>query len=221
MTSTDPAPGAGQEQLTATERLQAEREPVGTPRLVQTPSQTVGPFFAFALPFDGGPFLVPAGSPGAVRLHGAVLDGAGTPVPDALVELWQPDAAGRTVAEPGSRRRDRGVFTGFGRAAVEVDGSFEFRTVVPGPLPGTTARWALITVFARGLLHHLFTRAYFVADGEAEPSDPLLARIAPGRRHTLLARADGAASFRFDIRLQGEDETVFLDYRGLPAAGPA
>jgi protocatechuate 3,4-dioxygenase alpha subunit len=204
---------ADQARLTAPERLARDEPPTGAPELVQTPSQTVGPFYAFALPFDGGPFLVPPGAPGAIRLHGAVLDGAGAPVPDALLEVWQRDGDGRVVAEPGSRRRDRGVFTGFGRAATEVDGGYEFRTVLPGP-DAAGARWALVTVFARGLLHHLFTRVYFVPEGEEEPTDALLERLPPERRRTLLARADADGAYRFDLRLQGEDETVFLDYPG-------
>ncbi len=204
---------ADEERLTAPEQLARDEPLTGGPELVQTPSQTVGPFFAFALPFDGGPFLVPAGAPGAIRLHGAVLDGAGAPVPDALIEVWQRDADGRVVAEPGSRRRERGAFTGFGRAAAEVDGSYEFRTVLPGP-DAAGARWALLTVFARGLLHHLFTRVYFVPEGEDEPTDALLDRLPAERRRTLIARESTDGAYRFDVRLQGEDETVFLDYPG-------
>jgi protocatechuate 3,4-dioxygenase alpha subunit len=209
MATTDP----DQARLTAPERLARDEPPTGWPELVQTPSQTVGPFFAFALPFDGGPFLVPPGAPHAVRLHGCVLDGAGAPVPDALLEVWQRDAHGRVVAEPGSRRRDRGAFTGFGRAATEVDGTYEFRTELPGP-DAHGARWATVTVFARGLLHHLFTRVYFAPGGEEEPTDVLLARLPEARRRTLLARPDADGAYRFDVRLQGEDETVFLDYPG-------
>lgn len=183
---------------------------------VQTASQTVGPFFGFALPFPGGPELVPAAHPDAVRLHGVVLDGAGEPVPDALLELWQPDATGRIPHEPGSRRRSLGRFTGFGRAAAGTDGAYEFSTLLPGPLTEGGPRWALVTVFARGLAHHLFTRAYFVRAGEPEPSDALLERVPAERRSTLLAREDRPRSFRFDVRLQGDAETVFLDYPGRP-----
>src|SRR3954471_9121963 len=178
---------------------------------VQTPSQTIGPFFGFALPYPGGPQLVPGTSANAVRLHGTVFDGSGTPIPDALIELWQPDAEGRIVHEPGSRARRRGVFTGFGRAAVEADGSYEFVTVLPG---GDGPRFALLTVFARGLTHHLFTRAYFVGEGEEAPTDDLLSAVPDDRRETRLAREDGPTSYRFDVRLQGEGETVFLDYPG-------
>lgn len=225
----------GQEHRTATEALADEQlleglpGPGPTPPLpargeprdgraagrLQTSSQTVGPFFGYALPFEGGAELVPAVLPEAVRLHGVVLDGAGEPVPDALVELWQPDASGRMPHVAGSRRRSLGRFTGFGRTAVEADGAFQFSTVLPGPLAEGGPRWALLTVFARGLSHHLFTRAYFVGAGEPDPSDALLERVPAERRETLLARQDGARSHRFDIRLQGDGETVFLDY---PAA---
>src|SRR3954469_5192505 len=210
MATTDPSDGApsGQEHLTAPERLALEEDLSGEPPFVQTPSQTIGPFFGFALPYAGGPQLVPGTSADAVRLHGTVCDGRGTPIPDALLELWQPDAEGRIVQEPGSRARQRGVFTGFGRAAVEADGSYEFVTVLPGGAEGP--RFALVTLFARGVTHHLFTRAYFVAEGEPDPSDALLDRVPAERRETLLARADGPGSYRFDLRLQGEGETVFL-----------
>jgi protocatechuate 3,4-dioxygenase alpha subunit len=205
---------SGQEHLTAPERLALEEDLSGMPPLVQTPSQTIGPFFGFALPWDGGPQLVSGTQAGAIRLHGTVLDGHGIPVPDALIELWQPDAEGRIPQEPGSRARARGRFTGFGRAHAEVDGSFEFLTLLPGAASGDGPRFALLTVFARGLTHHLFTRAYFVGEGEEVPTDALLAGLPEERRATLLARQDGPDSYRFDIRLQGEDETVFLDYPG-------
>jgi len=203
----------GQEHRTAVEALADEQPLTGAPELVQTPSQTVGPFFGYALPFPGGAELVPAVHPDAVRLHGAVLDAAGDPVPDALVELWQPDADGRMPHVAGSRRRSLGRFTGFGRVPTEQDGAFEFSTLLPGATTEGGARWVLLAVFARGLAHHLFTRAYFVGEGEDAPSDALLTR-AGDRAGTLLARQDGPASYRFDVRLSGEDETVFLDYPG-------
>jgi protocatechuate 3,4-dioxygenase alpha subunit len=168
------------------------------------------------LPFPGGAELVPALHPDAVRLHGVVLDGAGEPVPDAMLELWQPDAAGVVPTVAGSRRRSLGRFTGFGRIGTEADGAYEFSTLLPGPTAEGGPRWALLTVFARGLAHHLFTRAYFVAEGQPDPSDPLLERVPAERRGTLLARQDGPGSYRFDVRLQGEQETVFLDYPGRP-----
>jgi protocatechuate 3,4-dioxygenase alpha subunit len=181
-------------------------------RLRQTPSQTVGPFFGYALPFPGGAQLVPAGTAGTVTVHGRVLDGAGAPIPDALLEWWQPDAEGAMPQRDGSRVRELGHFTGFGRMTVDLDGHYEVTTVLPGAVAPSTVPWALVTVFARGLLHHLFTRAYLVGADEAVPADPLLDRIDAERRETLLARADGPASYRFDIHLQGERETVFLAY---------
>lgn len=179
---------------------------------LQTPSQTVGPYFGYALPFPGGPQLVPAVHPRAVRLHGTVFDGRGVPIPDAMLELWQPDEQGVLSNRDGGRRRELGHFTGFGRAAVDSTGHYEFTTLVPGAIAPSTTPWALVTVFARGLLHHLFTRAYFVAADAPIPADPLLSAIAVERRETLLARADGPGSYRFDVHLQGDRETVFLDY---------
>ena len=186
--------------------------------LRQTPSQTVGPFFGYALPFPRGAQLVPAGTVGAVTVHGRVLDGAGEPIPDALLEWWQPDADGVLSQRDGSRVRELGHFTGFGRMTVDLDGHYEVTTVLPGAVAPSTVPWALVTVFARGLLHHLFTRAYLVGADDAVPADPLLDRIDAGRRETLLARADGPASYRFDIHLQGEHETVFLEYAALEYA---
>lgn len=208
--------GTGQDRPTPSEQLAEEGEPVGSPPLLQTPSQTVGPFFGYALPYPGGPALVPAGSPRSVLLHGTVFDGNGIAVPDALLELWQPDADGRIAHRAGSRDSESSGFTGFGRASVDAAGRYAFRTVLPGATAPGSARWALVAVFARGLLHHLFTRAYFVPHGEPEPSDPLLERLDPARRATLLARPD-ADGYRFDVRLQGQDETVFLNY---PAQRP-
>lgn len=167
-----------------------------------TPGQTVGPFFHYALPFDGDSHLVPPGTAGAVRLHGTVYDGAGAPVPDAILELWQADPSGAVVQRSGSLRRDGWTFTGFGRCATDGTGHYSFTTVVPGP----GAPFYAITVFARGLLHRLFTRAYLPG-----ASDAFLEQLAPARRSTLVTAAD-ETGFAFDVRLQGKDETVFLSY---------
>ncbi|MHC5794770.1 protocatechuate 3,4-dioxygenase subunit alpha [Lacisediminihabitans sp. FW035] len=175
--------------------------------LHQTPSQTVGPFFGYALPYDGGDRLLPPHAPGTIRLHGTVFDGAGEAVPDAFVEIWQADAAGSVVSERGSLHRDGYTFTGFGRAAVDDGGHYSFTTVKPGPMRAGSSPYVMVTIFARGLLHHLFTRAYF---GDDAP-DPALQGLGD-RGATLVARPDGDASYRFDIRLQGEQETVFFDY---------
>ena len=172
-----------------------------------TPGQTVGPFFGYALPFPHDNELVPAGTPGAVRLHGRVLDGAGEPVPDAILELWQGDPDGNVVQEPGSLRRDGDsyTFTGFGRASTDDQGRYAFTTVLPG------APFFAVTVFARGLLNRLFTRAYLPEAAD----DPFLAALEADRRSTLLTTQDETGPMKgyvFDVHLQGERETVFLSY---------
>ncbi len=180
-----------------------------------TPSQTVGPFYGYALPFPGGGEVAPAGHPRAVTVHGYVYDGAGQPVPDALLETWQcaPDgsrggAAGSMRRDPvdgGFAGRDQTAFTGFGRVATDADGHYALRTLPPGDRP-----YLAVCVFARGLLHHLFTRAY-LTDG----TDALLDSLEPQRAATLRAVPDGERRHRFDIRLQGDDaheETVFLAF---------
>lgn len=176
-----------------------------------TPGQTVGPFFGYALPFDRCHELVPPGSPNAVQLSGIVTDGAGRPVPDALLEIWQADADGTVPRSAGSLRRDGFTFTGWGRASTGDDGQYSFSTVIPGPTEPGAAPFILVTVFARGLLNRLFTRAYVAGDHLS--GDPLLASLPPERRETLIATRD-AGGLRFDVRLQGPDETVFLRYPG-------
>jgi protocatechuate 3,4-dioxygenase alpha subunit len=188
---------------------------VSDTRLEPTPSQTVGPFFGYALPFPGGADLAPAGHPDAITVHGYVYDGEGRPVPDAILDFWQAGPDGSRAGSPGSLRvdpssgallgRDGVRFTGFGRVATDGDGHWALRTLAPAP----DAPYIAICVFARGLLHHLFTRVYL----PGAPDDALLAALTPERRATLLARQDGAA-YRFDIRIQGSEaeETVFLDF---------
>jgi protocatechuate 3,4-dioxygenase alpha subunit len=140
-----------------------------------------------------------------------VLDGAGGPVPDALLELWQADSAGVIPQQPGSWRRDGFTFTGWGRAATDKEGHYSFSTVVPGPTaPGAAAYFAL-TVFARGLLDRLLTRVYLPGDDAVLAADSLLSSVPAERRSTLVATADGTG-FVFDVRLQGDGETVFLSY---------
>lgn len=179
--------------------------------LTATPGQTIGPFFGYALPFDRGSELVPPGSPGAIRLHGVVTDGAGAPVPDALLEIWQAAADGVVPTAVGSLRRDGWTFTGWGRASTDDDGRYSFTTVKPGATQEGSAPFVAITVFARGLLNRLFTRAYVPGDLLAQ--DRLLSAVPADRRHTLIAVPD-EHGLRFDIRLQGDDETVFLRYPG-------
>jgi protocatechuate 3,4-dioxygenase alpha subunit len=182
--------------------------------LTATPGQTVGPFFGYALPFDRCNELVPPGSPNAVQLWGVVADGGGRPVPDALLEIWQADTDGTVPTSPGSLHRDGFSFTGWGRASTGDDGRYSFSTVIPGASQPGASQFILVTVFARGLLNRLFTRAY--VPGEQLAGDPLLASLSPERRDTLVATCD-ASGLRFDIQLQdapGRPETVFLSYPG-------
>ncbi|HTJ34788.1 MAG TPA: protocatechuate 3,4-dioxygenase subunit alpha [Dactylosporangium sp.] len=180
-----------------------------------TPGQTVGPFFHLGLPYRGGNELVPATHPDVLRLHGRVLDGAGDPVPDALLELWQADPAGRVSREPGSLRRDGWTFTGWGRAGTDAAGHYWFATVAPGAAEPGRAPFFALTVFARGVTDRLYTRAYPPADPAVLAADPLLASLPEDRRATLLATPDDSGSragLRFDVRLQGDGETVFLAF---------
>ena len=180
-----------------------------------TPSQTVGPFFHQCLPWPDGPDVVPEGTPGAVLLSGRVLDGESAPVADALVETWQADPDGR-FAHPDDPRGAVAWsdFRGFGRCATDADGRFWIRTLKPGAVPAPDgapqAPHVDVSIFARGLLARLVTRAYFPDEEEPNAADPLLAALpGPEARATLVAVAapDG---YRFDIRLQGEGETVFF-----------
>jgi protocatechuate 3,4-dioxygenase alpha subunit len=181
-----------------------------------TPSQTVGPFLAIALPWADGPFVVPAGTPGAVWIRGVVTDGAGEPVPDALVETWQADPDGR-FDHPDDPRGATGPairgFRGFGRSATDPAGRYEVLTVKSGSLPTgdgrTEAPHLTVSVFARGLLDRVVTRIYFDDEAAANAADPILSGLDGPGQATLVAtrQSDG---YRFDIRLRGEGETVFF-----------
>ncbi|OBH80069.1 protocatechuate 3,4-dioxygenase subunit alpha [Mycobacterium mantenii] len=179
----------------------------------RTPGQTVGPFLDLGLPYPGDNLMVDDGHPQAIRLHGTVYDGAGAAVPDALVELWQPDGAGRVPRQAGSLRRHRDTsFTGWGRCATDDAGHYAFTTLTPGSAIAGRPPFFALTVFARGLLDRLFTRAYL--PGADPDADPLLAAVAAERRPALLCTAENnGAAYRFDIHLQGPAETVFLAYR--------
>jgi protocatechuate 3,4-dioxygenase, alpha subunit len=158
-----------------------------------TPSQTVGPFLHIGLPWPDGAFAVPQGTPGAITLTGTVTDGAGEPLPDALVETWQVGGEGRQ---------------GFGRCPTDEHGGYRITTIRP-PGDATEAPHIDVAVFSRGLLNHLVTRIYF-PDAAENAADPVLASVDADRRDTLIAKAvDGG--YRFDIRLQGDGETVFFD----------
>jgi protocatechuate 3,4-dioxygenase, alpha subunit len=186
-----------------------------------TPSQTVGPFFHPGMLRDGIPahVIARADTPGEhIRVEGRVLDGEGAPVPDALVEVWQANSQGR-YHHPSDRRPimlDAG-FIGFGRVGTDVNGRYAFETIKPGRVPFNDdtlqAPHICLTILARGLLHHLLTRLYF-ADDLANADDPILGLVPAERRDTLLARRDEDAevvTYRFDIILQGEGETVFFN----------
>jgi protocatechuate 3,4-dioxygenase, alpha subunit len=185
-----------------------------------TPAQTVGPFFAIGLPWSDGPQVVPDGTQGAIVITGRVTDGAAEPVPDALVETWQADPDGwfshpddpRQASPPGGAAACRR----FGRCPTDGDGRYRIVTVRPAALPagdGTTeAPHIDVSVFARGLLDRVVTRIYFPDEADSNAADPVLCSIDERlRRATLIATADGPDAWRFDIRLQGEGETVFFD----------
>jgi protocatechuate 3,4-dioxygenase alpha subunit len=185
-----------------------------------TPSQTVGPYFSMQLK----PVVVPAGPdvPGRrIRVEGRVLDGGGRPVEDALVEVWQADAAGRYRHPADARDEpppDDG-FSGYGRVHTDFEtGTFRFTTVMPGRVPdprgGLQAPHLNLIVTARGMLLHLHTRLYFGDEDEANAEDFVLAQVPAQRRPTLIARLTDEGelpTYAFDIRLQGDGETVFFD----------
>ena len=158
-----------------------------------TPPQTVGPFFAIGLPWDDGPDVVAPGSAGAIGLRGAIYDGEGAPVPDAIVESWQ---------APGDGCR------GFGRCPTDADGRWEIVTRKPEAAGGEAPHVAL-AVFARGLLDRVPTRLYFGDEETANAADPLLSSLEPDRRATLIATPEDGG-YRLDIHLQGDRETAFL-----------
>lgn len=183
--------------------------------LQPTAAQTIGPFFAVMLPL-GSNELVAADDPDAIRIEGVVLDGAGQPVTDALIEVWQANRHGRYAhpEDDGSAKLEAG-FRGFGRCATDDEGRFRFVTVKPGPVPGvgevTQAPHLNVTIFARGLLNHLSTRMYFPDEVATNADDAVLSSIDdPAVRETLIAREEAPGVLRFDIRLQGDGETAFF-----------
>ncbi|GAA2228725.1 protocatechuate 3,4-dioxygenase subunit alpha [Streptomyces indiaensis] len=189
--------------------------------VLPTPSHTVGPFYGHALPFRGGEDIAPLGHPDTVTVHGHVTDGGRAPLPDALIELWGPDPDGNLPTADGSMRRDpasggflgrNGVeFTGWGRVQTDANGHWCARTLRPGAR-GRNAPYLSVCVFARGLLVHLYTRIYLPDDAKVLAADPLLSSLEEPRRDTLIATEEGNGTYRFDIRLQGEGETVFLEF---------
>ena len=194
----------------------------------QTPSQTLGPFFAYGLtPGQYGygyrslaaAEIARESTDGErIRIIGRVLDGEGQPLPDALIEIWQANAHGR-YNHPADDRRDNLLdpdFKGFGRCGTgtRADACFVFDTVKPGPVGDGQAPHLNVIVMARGMLSHAFTRIYFSDEAEANAADPVLVQVGSERRGTLIAERDATAAgtvYRHDIRLQGDGETVFFD----------
>jgi protocatechuate 3,4-dioxygenase alpha subunit len=164
----------------------------------RSPSQTVGPYFAIALPWkDGGRVTGVSGE--RIVLEGRVLDGAGQPVPDALVETWQaPDRD--TPPSPDGKPH------GFGRASADDSGLFHIETAMPpGPVP-----YLDVTILARGLLRHLHTRVYFAEEDRVRGESAMAPLASSPRLPTLIARKGDSGEYRWDVRLQGEGETVFF-----------
>jgi protocatechuate 3,4-dioxygenase alpha subunit len=180
-----------------------------------TPWQTVGPFFHYALPYESGPLVAGPARPGTFRLHGNVYDGNGEPIPDALLEIWQADESGKFVDQPGifEAPADDG-FRGFGRCGTDDEGYYEFTTVKPAGVPTEDdvpqAPHIAMSVFSRGMLRRAVTRVYFDDEPDANAADPLLSSVEASRSATLVATGD-EGGYRFDVRIQGTDETVFLD----------
>lgn len=176
---------------------------------ILTASQTVGPFFAYGLQWEGGEQVFAADAAGQrITIRGRMFDVNAEPVGDALLEVWQRDADGRFGGPT------RGSCAGFGRIYTKGDGSFRIETVMPGAAAAdggaTQAPHLGVTVFARGVLHHLYTRIYF--EGRAEnDADPLL-QLAGERAPTLVARRVADAQYEWDVVLRGERETVFFDF---------
>lgn len=193
----------------------------------QTPSQTVGPFFAYGLTpqqygyefadLAGGDLLADSPDENGTRIEiiGQVYDGEGERVSDAMIEIWQADGQGR-YAHPKDPRQSNTGFKGFGRfgTGTEADNSFRFSTIKPGSVDGEQAPHINVIVFARGMLSHAYTRIYFADEQAANDRDSVLLTVPEARRTTLIAAVDKAAgpnTYRFDIHLQGDGETVFFD----------
>jgi len=182
-----------------------------------TPSQTVGPYLSIGL--LGSlitPNLVDPDDPRVIRVHGTLLDGAGDAVPDGMIEIWQANAEGRYAHSSDDREEiplEPG-FRGFGRSGTVDAGTFSFLTVKPGRVPwpdgGMQAPHVVVGVLARGLLKRAVTRMYFPDEMDANDEDPVLSRLTPEARMTLVAVAEPHGSLRFDIRLQGEGHTTFF-----------
>ncbi|MBT5571473.1 MAG: protocatechuate 3,4-dioxygenase subunit alpha [Alphaproteobacteria bacterium] len=194
----------------------------------QTPSQTVGPFFAYGLvpeqynysftSIADGQMVDDTTEGQRIRILGHVYDGAGDLVPDAIIEIWQANSHGR-YNHPADSRKDNLLdpdFKGFGRMGTGTtpDNRFVFDTIKPGSVDGAQAPHLNVVVLMRGILLHAYTRIYFSDEGEANAADAVLSSVPDERRETLIARRDvelPGRVYRFDIHMQGDRETVFFD----------
>jgi protocatechuate 3,4-dioxygenase alpha subunit len=200
-----------------------------------TPSQTVGPFFAYGLTPKGrskwdpnghyswketiGDNLVTPDATGTrIRIEGRITDGDGMPINDAMIEIWQADAQGRYAHPRDNRALPNTKFRGFGRSATDKQGIYSFNTIKPGAVAGANGKpqapHIVLCVFSRGMLRQIYTRIYFSDEAAANGSDAVLNAVPADRRATLVAHQEtdgGLPIYRFDIRVQGEDETVFFD----------
>jgi protocatechuate 3,4-dioxygenase, alpha subunit len=189
-----------------------------------TPSQTVGPFFKYGLTPNGeyewndaftSNLLTPDVSGDRIRVEGKVYDGDGAVIPDCMLEIWQADSQGRFSDPQDKRALPNSSFKGFGRCGTDKSGFYAFDTIKPGSVPDPDGKpqapHIVLAVFARGMLLHLYTRIYF--DDEAgNAGDPVLALVPTDRRATLIAKKAGSGNvYTLDIRLQGDNETVFFD----------
>jgi protocatechuate 3,4-dioxygenase alpha subunit len=199
-----------------------------------TPSQTVGPFFAYGLTPKGRCQWDPNGSYSwketisdnlitpdvtgdKIRVEGTIYDGDGVPITDAMIEIWQADGQGRYASPRDNRALPNAKFKGFGRSATDKNGVFAFDTIKPGPVPGPNGKMQaphiIFCIYSRGMLRQVYTRMYF-PDEAANTSDAILMMVPTERRQTLIARKEagkGAPAYRFDVRMQGDNETVFFD----------
>ena len=197
---------------------EAQKKPAGI-----TPSSTVGPYFKYGLT-PGGAYPVrdafsanvvtPDAQGERIRINGHIVDGDGKAIPDAMLEIWQADSAGRYAHPRDTAMRANTSFKGFGRADTDAMGGFVFDTIKPGAVAGPGGKMQaphiVMAVFARGMLRHLYTRIYF--DNEtANAADPILALVPADRRGTLIAKRGTDGAYTFNIRIQGADETVFFD----------
>lgn len=199
-----------------------------------TPSQTVGPYFAYGLAphsrcnwqpsanYDsketvGADLVTPDATGTRIRIEGRVLDGDGLPINDAMLEIWQADAQGRYAHPRDNRARTNALFKGFGRSATDKAGGYSFDTIKPGVVAGPDGKpqapHIVFCIYSRGMLRQVYTRLYF-SDEAANGADPILTLVPADRRVTLVAHKEMRGElpvYRFDIRVQGENETVFFD----------